>query len=72
MAIEEPAQFVKCAIATLPREFLLESVASELSDDELDAQIQFIHEQLEKPRQEPLMLEVKVNGNGTAIPVERE
>jgi hypothetical protein len=72
MAIEEPAQFVKCALATLPREFLLESVASELSDDELDAQIQFIREQLEKPRQEPLMLEAKVNGNGTAIPVERE
>src|SRR6516225_11809548 len=56
---EEPAQFVKCALATLPRELLIEGVASELSDDELDAQIVYIREQLEK-QDTPLMIEAKV------------
>jgi hypothetical protein len=50
---------VKCALATLPREWLIESVASELSDDELDAQIVCIREQLAKS-QEPLLIEAKV------------
>ena len=59
MRIEEPAQFVKCALATLPRELLIEGVASELSDDELDAQIVYIREQLEK-QDTPLMIEAKV------------
>jgi len=36
---------------------MLESVASELSDDELDAQINFIREQLAKPKQEPLLMD---------------
>jgi hypothetical protein len=68
MRIEEPGAFVKCALATLPREWLIESVASELDDDELDAQIAFIREQLAK-MQEPKLIEVKANdGNGSAIP----
>jgi hypothetical protein len=72
MRIEEPAAFVKAALATLPREWLIEGVASELSDDELDAQIAFIREQLAKPAG-PLMIEVKANdGNGSAAAVERE
>jgi hypothetical protein len=68
MRIEEPGQFVRCALATLPREWLIESVTSELSDDELDAQINFIREQLAKT-QEPKLIEVKANdgsGNGYA------
>jgi hypothetical protein len=65
MRIEEPAQFVKCALATLPREWLIESVATELSDDELDAQITFIREQLAKA-QEPLLIEAKVNDDDGA------
>src|SRR5262252_125775 len=71
MRIEEPAQFVKCALATLPREWLIESVTSELSDDEIDAQINFIREQLAKPQSEPLLIEAKVNGRD-AESVERE
>jgi hypothetical protein len=63
MRIEEPAQFVKCALATLPRELLIESVASELSDDEIDAQIVWIREQLARSQDPPLMLESKVADN---------
>src|SRR5215469_8573030 len=54
MRIEEPAQFVKCALATLPREWLIESVTSELADDELDNMIARLREQLAKPQSEPL------------------
>jgi len=60
MRIEEPAQFVKCALATLPRELLIESVASEPSDDEIDAQIVWIREQLARSQDPSLMLECKV------------
>jgi hypothetical protein len=58
MRIEEPAQFVKCALATLPRELPIEGVASELSDEEIDAQIIWLREQLAKP-ETPLMIEAK-------------
>jgi hypothetical protein len=72
MRIEEPAQFVKCALATLPREWLVESVAGELSDDELDAQIIYIREQLAKS-QEPLLIEAKVaDDNRAAVPAGRQ
>jgi hypothetical protein len=68
MRIEEPGQFVRCALATLPREWLIESVASELGDDELDEQINFIREQLAR-LQEPKLIEAKANvGNGSVIP----
>ena len=56
--VEEPAQFVKCALATLPRELPIEGVASELSDEEIDAQIIWLREQLAKP-ETPLMIEAK-------------
>jgi hypothetical protein len=62
MRIEEPAQFVKCALATLPREWLIQSVTSELDDDELDNMIVRLREQLAKPQSEPLLIEAKVNG----------
>jgi hypothetical protein len=67
--IEEPAKFCMMISSLVPRELMLETVASELSDDELDAQINFIREQLAKPQSEPLMIEAKVNG--AAEPVER-
>src|SRR6516225_2943648 len=60
MRIERPAEFVKCALATLPRELLIEGVASELSDEEIDAQIIWLREQLAKPQNAPLMIEGKV------------
>lgn len=73
MRIEEPAQFVKCALATLPREWLIESVASELSDDEIDAQITYIREQIAQSKEPPLMIEAKVNGDDRATAaVERD
>jgi hypothetical protein len=72
MRFEEPAQFVRCALATLPREWLIESVASELSDDEIDAQITFIREQLSRSKEPPLLIEAKVDDdNGARVAVER-
>jgi hypothetical protein len=70
MRIEEPAQFVKCALATLPRELLMEGVASELSDDELEMMI--IRERERLAQEQPLLIEAKINGDGAAVPVERE
>jgi hypothetical protein len=69
MRIEEPAQFVKCALATLPREWLIESVTGELGDEELDEMIVRIREQLAKPQDAPLMIEAKVNGDDRATEV---
>ena len=62
MRIEEPAQFVKCALATLPREWLIESVTADLPDDELDNMIVRLREQIAKPTETPLLIEAKVNG----------
>jgi hypothetical protein len=71
MRIEEPAQFVKCALATLPRELVFENVVSDLDDAELDAMIVRLREQIAKPQEQPLLIEAKVNGRDAA-PVERD
>jgi hypothetical protein len=72
MRIEEPAQFVKCALATLPREWLIESVTTELADDELDEMIVRLREQLAKPADTPLLIEAKANGREPVTATERE
>jgi len=69
--LEEPAKFCVMISSLVPRELMLESVAAELSDDELDAQINFIREQLAKPKQEPLLIEAKINDRA-AEPIERQ
>ena len=69
--IEEPAKFCVMISSLVPRELMLKSVAAELSDDELDAQINFIREQLAKPKQEPLLIEAKINDRA-AEPIERQ
>jgi hypothetical protein len=68
MRIEEPAQFVKCALATLPRELLIEGVASELSDDELEMMI--VRERERLAQEQPLLIEAKVNDDRATVPAE--
>ena len=43
-----------------PRELMIESTASELSDLELDEMILRLREQLAKPQDAPLMIEAKI------------
>jgi hypothetical protein len=43
----------------VPRELLLETATSELSDDELDDMILRLREQLQKPQEQPLLIEAK-------------
>jgi hypothetical protein len=54
----------------LPRELLIEGVASELSDDEIDAQIIWLREQLAKSK-EPLLIEAKA-ADENRVPAARE
>jgi hypothetical protein len=68
--IEEPAKFCIMISSLVPRELVLESVAAELSDDELDAQINFIREQLARPQAEPLLIEA--NGREPVTATGRE
>ena len=70
MRIEEPAQFVKCALATLPRELVFENVASDLA--ELDAMIVRLREQLAKPQEQPLLIEAKINDDRATVSAERD
>ena len=70
MRIEEPAQFVKCALATLPRELVFENVASDLA--ELDAMLVRLREQLAKPQEQPLLIEAKINDDRATVSAERD
>ena len=56
--IENPDRFCVMVASLVPREVLLETATSELSDIELDDMILRLREQLGKP-QEPLLIEAK-------------
>jgi len=68
--IENPDRFCVMVASLVPREVLLETATSELSDVELDDMILRLREQLAKPTETPLLIEAKVNGRD-AEPVER-
>jgi hypothetical protein len=72
MRHEKPAEYVRVMFSILPRELTVESVVAELSDDEIEAQINYIRERLARPQDQPLLIEAKVNGNGSAVPADRE
>jgi hypothetical protein len=55
---ENPDRFCVMVASLVPRELLIEGVASDLDDAELDAMIVRLREQLGKP-QEPLLIEAK-------------
>src|SRR5262249_5303127 len=60
---ERPGDFAKLYAAVMPREFWIDSVAGELSDDEIDRAIEILREQihgeraLELKADEPKMIE---------------
>jgi len=60
--IENPDRFCVMVASLVPREVLLETATSELSDIELDDMILRLREQLGKP-QEPLLIEAKAIGD---------
>jgi len=70
--IENPDRFCVMVASLVPRELMIESVTSDLPDDELDAMIVRLREQLAR-QDEPLLIEAKANdGNGAALSAERE
>jgi hypothetical protein len=71
---EQPREYAKLYATTyVPREFTFETVAAELSDNELEEMILSLREELQRPQQEPLLIEVKAHDeNGSAADVERE
>jgi hypothetical protein len=61
---EQPREYAKLYATTyVPRELTFENVTSDLSDDEIEAQITYIREQLAKA-QEPKLIEVRANADG--------
>jgi hypothetical protein len=72
MRIEEPAQFVKCALATLPKELVFEGMASELDDDEIERMIIELRTKLEPPKDAPLLIEAKADDSRVAVTAERD
>src|SRR6266536_803756 len=58
---ERPGDFAKLYAGIMPREFWVESVATELADDELDRMIEMLRERLLAAREEqPALLGTKV------------
>jgi hypothetical protein len=55
MSRERPSDFAKLYAGIMPREFWVESVATELADDELDRMIEMLRERLlTAPEDQPL------------------
>src|SRR5215470_13076090 len=70
---EDPGLYLKIVASTMPKEFTVERVTSELSDDELDEMIVRQREQIAKSREQPLLIEAKANIDDRATVVaERE
>jgi hypothetical protein len=58
--MEDPGGFVRAVIGTLPKEFTVETVTSDLTDDDLDTLIANIKQRLVEQRQalpEPKVIE---------------
>ena len=71
--IENPDRFCIMVASLVPREVLLETTTSELSDTELDDMILRLREQLGKPQEAPLLIEAKaVNGREPVTATVRE
>jgi len=56
----------------MPKEFTVERVTSELTDDELDEMIIRQREQIAKTREQPLLIEAKANDDRATAIAERE
>src|SRR5215470_13874913 len=65
--IENPDRFCVMVASLVPRELLIEGVASDLDDAELDAMIVRLREQLAKPQEQPLLIEAKINDDRATV-----
>ena len=59
--IEEPVQYLKVVASLMPKALQIESMVTELRDDEIDL---LIEQRLQELRAPPLMIEAKVIKNG--------
>ena len=60
MRMEEPAAFARLVASTLPKEFTIENVLTDISDDQLDDVIARIKDQMIEARKDkPLLIEAK-------------
>jgi len=69
---EDPGLYLKIVASTMPKEFTVERVTSELTDDELEEMIVRQREQIAKTREQPLLIEAKANDDRATPAVERE
>jgi hypothetical protein len=70
---EDPGLYLRIVASTMPKEFTVERVTSELSDDELDEMIIREREQIAKSREQPLLIEAKLADDdraGATVPAE--
>ena len=60
MRTEEPSAFCRLVAGTLPKEFTIENVMTDITDDQLDDVIARIKDQmLEARRDKPVLIEAK-------------
>ena len=60
MRTEEPAAFARLVASTLPKEFTIENVMTDITDDQLDDVISRIKEQMIEARKDtPMLIEAK-------------
>jgi transcriptional regulator CtsR len=59
MRVEEPAAFARLVASTLPKEFTIENVMTDITDEQLDDVIVRLKEQMLTAR-EPKLIEAKV------------
>ena len=60
MRVEEPAAFARLVASTLPKEFTIENVMTDITDDQLDDVISRIKDQMIEARKDrPMLIEAK-------------
>jgi len=69
---EDPGLYLRIVASTMPKEFTVERVTSELTDDELEEMIIRQREQIAKTREQPLLIEAKANDDRATAIAERE
>ena len=67
---EDPPGACRFVGSLMPKEWFIENVVSELSEDELEMMILRERERIAR-EEAPLMIEAKANGDGAATPAER-
>src|SRR5262249_44562487 len=69
---EDPGLYLKIVASTMPKEFTVERVTSELTDDELEEMIVRQGEKMEKTRENPRQMGARAKDDREKTAVERE